>query len=165
MAYGECSIDGSPMDYESNGAGKALNDNGLLSSTMLYRGLFEPESAAALLLNLSDDSSEVKMERLYEESGSVNLEITFLEDEEGLPVRITMVQPYGDIGIWIPKDYRIDPLARFMKMDEVRSVLYILSCDFSGLLLERGGRAAAGGAAYLYGNRGQRPGTACAAAL
>ncbi len=123
MAYGECSIDGSPMDYESNGAGKALNDNGLLSSTMLYRGLFEPESAAALLLNLSDDSSEVKMERLYEESGSVNLEITFLEDEEGLPVRITMVQPYGDIGIWIPKDYRIDPLARFMKMDwnEVRS--------------------------------------------
>ncbi len=61
-------INGTRMDYRSNGAGKALNDNALLSSTMLYRDLLEPEGAAIALLNLSGDSEEVKIGRLWTES-------------------------------------------------------------------------------------------------
>ena len=123
MAYDSCPIDGSAMDYESNGAGEDLNANALLSSTEEYRGLFEPEGAAVALLNLSDDPSEVRLERIYEESGSVNLEILFLKDEDALPIPITMVQPYGEEGIWIPKDYAVDVIARFQRMDwdEIRS--------------------------------------------
>ena len=123
MAYDSCPIDGSAMDYESNGAGEDLNANALLSSTEEYRGLFEPEGAAVALLNLSDDPSEVRLERIYAESGSVNLEILFLKDEDALPIPITMVQPYGEEGIWIPKDYAVDVIARFQRMDwdEIRS--------------------------------------------
>ena len=123
-AYGHCLMNGSAMDYEANGAGESLNDNALLSSSMQYRNLFQPESAAVELLNLSDDSSAVKIERIYEESGSVNLEILFPKEENALAVPITMVQPYGTEGIWIPKDYTVDVMARFQRMDwnEIRSI-------------------------------------------
>ena len=53
----------------------------------------------------------------------MNLEILFLKDEDALPIPITMVQPYGEEGIWIPKDYAVDVIARFQRMDwdEIRS--------------------------------------------
>lgn len=121
--YGYYGISDSAMDYEANGAGEALNDNALSGSTRYYRNLFEPESAAVELLNLSDDSSKVQIERVYEESDSVNLRIRFLEEEDDLPMLVTMVQPYGPEGIWIPKDYKIDVMDRFMELswDEIRS--------------------------------------------
>ena len=118
--YGYFGISGSAMDYESNGAGEALNDNALLGATRYYRNLFEPESAAVELLNLSDDASRVTIERTYEDEGAVNLEVRF---QEGLPLRISMIQPYGEKGIWIPKDYKVDVMDRLMGLywDEVRS--------------------------------------------
>lgn len=117
QAYGWPSIDGTPMDYEGNGAGESLNTNALITSSMRFLGLFEPESAATELLNLSEDPSLVQIERLYEDVGEVNLEITFLEDENGLPMYVTMAQPYGSEGIWIPKDYRVNVISRFLNVD------------------------------------------------
>lgn len=121
--YGYYGISDSAMDYEANGVGEALNDNALSGSTRYYRNLFEPESAAVELLNLSDDSAKVQIERVYEESGSVNLRIRFLEEEDDLPMLVTIVQPYGPEGIWIPKDYKIDVMDRFMRLSwgEIRS--------------------------------------------
>ncbi len=133
---GGTAIDGTRLDYRYSGAGKALNDNALLSSTTLYLDLFEPESAALALLNISKDEEEVKVERIWkeslkdpfmelsggaqednawEENNSVDLEITFLKDNES--VRITMIQSYGRGGIWIPQNYAPSPMYRFMQLD------------------------------------------------
>ena len=116
-AYGYCPINGSAMDYGSNGTGEDLNARALLSSSMQFRDLFRPESAAVALLNLSDDPSKVQIERVYEESGSVNLYIRFPEEAIELTMPVTMVQPYGPEGIWIPKDYTVDVVSRFRNMD------------------------------------------------
>lgn len=135
----QMAVDGSRMDYSSNGAGEALERAAMLSSSMEYRPLFEdPKQAAIMLLNLSEDEAfvEVKVlesyrfgaaERLGLEEGSeqgdgvADLSITFPR-EDGLPVRLSMVQ-YGSGGIWIPVDYRPDPLNRLHEMlwDEIRA--------------------------------------------
>lgn len=129
------SIDGTGMDYSSNGAGEELNREALLSSSLEYRALFEPENAAVMLLNLSEDAVEVQVRRTMrsvdavERSGKsdiagggdmADLEIAFSED--GASVMISMVQ-CGSIGIWVPVNYRVYPLYRFMELDwdEVRS--------------------------------------------
>lgn len=110
------SLDGSGMDYTENGLGETLNENALLSSSTAYRELFEPVSAAAFLLNLSDDPKEVRYSMHEPEgSGLVGLDITFLEDRETFT--ISMFQPYGENGIWVPMDDRIDVVARMMKID------------------------------------------------
>ena len=117
-------IDGSRMDYH-NEMGDTLNRNALLSSTDLYRSLFEPKSAAVTLLNLSEDSEEVKIERVFVEGNkvpaNVGLNITFLKDNVTVP--ISMVQLYDKAGIWIPQNYYVDPYYRFMQLDwsEVRN--------------------------------------------
>lgn len=105
-AYGG-SLDGTGMDYTKNGMGEALNESALLSSSTAYRKLFEPESAAAFLLNLSDDPEKVRY-TLHEPEGEelVGLDITFPEDGETFS--ISMFQPYGEYGIWVPVDKRID---------------------------------------------------------
>lgn len=114
-------IDETGMDYCSNGRGETLNDNAMLSSTKLYRKLFEPESAAVELLNLSESSEEVKIERVFEEGDNVGLNITFLKDN--VSALISMVQVHDMNGIWIPQNYRVNPLYRFMQLDwsEVKS--------------------------------------------
>lgn len=117
-AYDYVPINGSAMDYESNGAGEDLNVNALQSfSGQMNHSLFQPESAAVELLNLSGDTSKIRLERVYEERGSVNLYIHFPEEEYDLPVPLTMVQPYGPEGIWIPKDYTVDVVSRFLQKD------------------------------------------------
>lgn len=100
-------IDGTMMDYTQNGLGEVLNTNALLSSNMAYRDLFEPESAVAFLLNLSKDPEEVRCTLLEpEQDGLAGMEITFLKDRQ--TVRISMLQPYGDPGIWVPVNDRAD---------------------------------------------------------
>ena len=122
-AYGRFGIDGTAMDYETNGLGEALNSQALLSSSAAYQDLFQPESAARRLLNLSEDSSQITLQRLFEEPGSINFNIGFPQEEENLPMPITMYQPYGEDGIWIPKNRRVDVVARFKRIDweEIRS--------------------------------------------
>ena len=124
-AYGYFGIDGTAMDYETNGLGEALNSKALLSSGTDYQDLFQPERAARRLLNL--DASEVKLERIYEGSGEINFHV-WLPGGEDSPMPITMMQPYGREGIWIPKDRRVDVIARFRRIDweEIRDRNMIL---------------------------------------
>lgn len=98
-------IDGTMMDYTANGLGEALNENALLSSSMAYRALFEPESAAAFLLNLSDDTSKVQF-ALHEPEGSGQIGLDIIFPKEQKTFTISMVQPFGEHGIWVPADYR-----------------------------------------------------------
>ncbi len=127
-------LGGTPMDYEKNGHGEALNENALLSSSDWYRDLFEPESAAIMLLNLDEEAVEVT--RLQEEStGLVGLSITFTEDQAERI--ISMYQPYGEIGIWIPADYRVDVMSRFLKIewdDRITGLPFTENPDFSGIV-------------------------------
>lgn len=118
-------LDGTMMDYTRNGLGENLNENALLSSNMAYRDLFEPESAAAFLLNLSDDPEDIRY-TLHAPEGDrlIGLDITFLRDQTTFT--ISMLKPYGENGIWVPVDYRIDVVARFRKMpwDQVENIRF-----------------------------------------
>ena len=116
-------LDGTMMDYTWNGLGEALNENALLSSSLSYGDLFEPERAAAFLLNLSKDPSDIRY-TLHEPEGEglIGLDITFLKDQT--TYTISMLQPFGESGIWVPVDYRVDVMARFMKVpwDQVKKI-------------------------------------------
>ncbi len=118
-------LDGTMMDYTRNGLGEILNKNALLSSSMAYRDLFSPESAAVLLLNLSDDPGDVELS-LHEPEGEglIGLDITFLQDQT--TCTISMFRPYGENGIWVPVDYRVDVIARFMNVpwDQVKNIRF-----------------------------------------
>ncbi len=124
-AYGYFGIDGTAMDYETNGLGEELNSKALRSSDTAYQDLFQPERAARRLLNL--DASKVKLERIYEGPGEINFYVWF-PGEEDSHRSLTMTQPYGRDGIWIPKDRRVDVIARFRRIDwdEIRDRNMIL---------------------------------------
>lgn len=103
-AYPKNQISNTSMDYFTNGLGETLNKNALLSSSTAYQSLFNSGTAALELLNISKDDSLVHYN--VEEMGEKSMvHITFL-DGSGLQdmVDVTMWQPYGKDGIWIPKD-------------------------------------------------------------
>lgn len=114
-AYPE-GIDGSGMDYLNTGLGETLNQNAQLSSSDAYRHLFSPETALIYLLNLSTDPEEVLVEIMSDESVDgiqiFNASIHFLSDN--ITVNVSVQQPYGTSGIWIPQNSFLDPMARFM---------------------------------------------------
>ena len=103
-AYPRNQITDTPMDYYTNGLGEVLNNNALLSSSEVYRPLFEAGSAALELLNISKDYSLVHYNT--EENGEeTNVHIWFLNDDGSTDgTSVTMWQPYGKDGIWIPKE-------------------------------------------------------------
>ena len=122
QAYGyDDSLNNTRMDYLSHGTGVTLNQMAYQSYDSSYQDLFEPESAAVKLLHLSEDTTQVALERYWEENGVVGLEITFLDD--GMSIYMNMVQPYGKDGIWIPQDYKVDVIYRLSNMDwsEIKS--------------------------------------------
>lgn len=117
-------IDATMIDYTWNGLGEALNDNAASSNNDVYKALLSPESAAVSLLNLSTDPKDISIS-IYdggEETGMVGLEILFLQDQ--YTVTISMIQPYGMYGIWVPADYRIDVESRFMDIpwEEIEAI-------------------------------------------
>lgn len=102
-AYPNDQISGTSMDYYINGLGDTLNNNAMLSSSETYHALFEAGSAALQLLNVSKDYSLVQYNT--EKNGEeTNVHIWFLnEDGSTDGTSVTMWQPYGKEGIWIPK--------------------------------------------------------------
>ncbi len=110
-AYGESEFP-AVMDYTANGLGEKLNANAMLSSSLGYRDLFEPASAARSLLHLLNNDGKVKIWEYaysgmgFREDGAI-LRIEFLED--GYTRRVRMIQPWKD-GIWVP-DVTYDPFA------------------------------------------------------
>ncbi|MDE6603953.1 MAG: M56 family metallopeptidase [Lachnospiraceae bacterium] len=100
-AYG-AGINGTPIDYLTNGAGEALNENAL-QNREYYQDLFAPETAARFLLNLSADESAVTVSAgSRQDDGSVEVTVSFPAD--GGSAVMKMVQPYGEDGIWIAQD-------------------------------------------------------------
>ncbi len=105
-------LDGSMMDYTQNDLGQDLNSRALRSSSSkVYRSLFSPETAAVQLLNLSPEDTEIT--RTGDNTPqTAGLDITFPKDH--VTISISMIRPYGKSGIWIPADYKIDVVHRFM---------------------------------------------------
>lgn len=113
LAYSE-GIEGTMMDYTVNGLGEALNDNALREVSKqneledpgisVYQQLFSPETAAAELLNISMDEKLVSY--AWEDTGeTATVQIYFLRDDGSAELaEIIMWQPYGEDGIWIPKE-------------------------------------------------------------
>lgn len=117
-------IDNTMIDYTRNGLGEALNDYAVSSDSDIYGDLLLPESAAVCLLSLSRDPDDVSIS-VYDgsaESGEVGLDIFFLQDQDH--VMISMIQPYGKDGIWVPADYRINVISRFMDIpwEEIETI-------------------------------------------
>lgn len=106
-------IEGTMMDYTANGLGEALNENALREAPKerelddpgrsVYQQLFSPETAAAELLNITTDKETVSYS--WEDTGdTATVQINFLkENGNAESVEVTMWQPYGEDGIWIPK--------------------------------------------------------------
>ncbi len=102
-AYPEDIITGTMMDYVSyNGVGEALNKNALLSSSRLYQPLFEPDTAAVFLLNMLDNRNKVEPVVMGDKSTG-KVDVTFKFHENATAVTVTMLQPYGANGIWLPQ--------------------------------------------------------------
>lgn len=103
MAY-RTGIDGTPMDYLTNGAGEDLNNNALQDTEgRYYQKLFAPETAVRMLLNLSEDEEKViVMAGDIQQDGSVPVSIDFTSQQARVEVK--MIQPYGADGIWIPQN-------------------------------------------------------------
>lgn len=102
-AYGS-GINGTPIDYLTNGAGEALNENALQNRNDggYYQSLFTPQTAARTLLNISEDEAKVSVRAGdVERDGSVTVFIDF--PQEAVSVEVKMIQPYGEEGIWIPQ--------------------------------------------------------------
>lgn len=99
-------LQGSLMDYEQgNHLGTTLNNNALLSSSNLYKELFNPETAALNLLNITRDgtvSTEVAA------SGDSKVQTVILHLPDGA-VEVEMIQPqsYGEEGIWVPQKLHV----------------------------------------------------------
>lgn len=112
-AYSE-GIEGTMMDYTVNGLGEALNNNALRDvseqkeqeapGNSVYQQLFSPETAAAELLNIKMDEELVSYS--WEDTkGTATVQVYFLRDNGDADIReIIMWQPYGEDGIWIPKE-------------------------------------------------------------
>lgn len=99
-AYPGGIIAGTPMEYET----KELYAASLLSSSMLYSELKEPDTAARYLLNILDNKNKVTMETEQQED---DVKVTFHFLEDGSTAEVMMTQFQGEYGdgrvIWMPK--------------------------------------------------------------
>jgi len=120
-------INGTRMDYltcdmdeeSGEGIGRTLNDNALRDkSGGYYDMLFQPETAAAFLLNFLNNPNKVSasVEDVEREDGSVVVSFAFAED--GSTLRVEMIRPYGEEGIWIPQDYLVSNEPKVIKKAE-----------------------------------------------
>lgn len=100
-------INGTLMDYTTNGLAEALAGNAMLSSSTLRKKLQNPVDAARILLNLLDNPNKVSIcpieNKDANNSERVDIEISFKED--GMNRLVTMVKLDDRSGIWVPQDY------------------------------------------------------------
>lgn len=101
-AYPQGVISGTRMDYLSNGAGEALNDNAK-ANREIYEPLFAPDGAARVLLNLLNNEGKVQITVEEKEKGEARISIEFILDHTR--VNVTMIQPFGEDGVWIPQTF------------------------------------------------------------
>lgn len=132
-------VSGTRMDYSGNGAGQDLCMTAVLSSGTRYFPLYEPEAAVMMLLNLSEEAVEVEVLNSRRNGAASRLGIQDTDSDDftsgdgvtdlllhftgdNVTIKLSAAQ-YGVSGIWIPTDYRADPVYRFtlLDWDEVRS--------------------------------------------
>lgn len=103
-AYPGGVINGTRMDYLTNEAGEALNDNAM-ENRDFYEPLFAPDTAARFLLNMLNNEGKVEISvekgEGGQDAGEVRVSVSFILDHE--EASVTMVRPYGEDGIWIPQ--------------------------------------------------------------
>ena len=99
-AYPEGNISGTRIDYLNNDAGEALNENAK-ENPDIYEPLFAPDTAARFLLNLLNNDEKVEIIAEEEGAGRAKVTIRFILDHT--EASVTMLQPYGEDGIWIPQ--------------------------------------------------------------
>lgn len=92
-AYGP-GIAGTPMDYAFDGMDRRLD--GYAETDPVYRNLLRPEPAMEFLLNLHGGNGTVT-----ERDGKTAVIYTF---PDGSRTAVTMIQPFGKDGIWIPEE-------------------------------------------------------------
>lgn len=103
-AYPDGVINDTPMDYLRDDVGEALNENAKQNrESEYYAKLFEPKTAAGYLLNLLDNENKVKISSQIQQNGSAKVTFRFTENESY--AYVTMIQPYGEDGIWIPQTW------------------------------------------------------------
>lgn len=108
-AYPDGEITGTEMDYQKNGLGEYLNQHAMEDlNDMIYARLFDAELAALDLLNISvmangewQDISDKVAASVEDTAGKTVVQVTFLQ--ENSTVEVSMIQPYGEDGIWIPE--------------------------------------------------------------
>lgn len=107
-AYPDGMITGTPMDYLANGMGEVLNRNAQEYDHPDDQRLFDPGQSACFLLNLSltgegslSGTDIMNFISAEDSAGTAAVQVTFPED--GSTVELSMIQPYGEDGIWIPQ--------------------------------------------------------------
>ena len=107
-AYGQ-GIEGTPLDYRTNGMGAALNENVKGDPVMAF--LAAPETAGPYLLNL--EGGRAVAETVGDQSS-----VTY-EFRDGSSVVIRMERPFGADGIWVPTGWSgADEAADEAEVDE-----------------------------------------------
>lgn len=92
-AYGG-GIAGTPMDYRTEDMGAALNEQA--KTDMVYQDLLDSGWSMEFLLNLQGGIGET-----VEQDGNITAVYTF---PDGSQAAVSMIQPYGSDGIWIPAE-------------------------------------------------------------
>ena len=95
-------IQNTPMDYQTNGLGEALNEHAISANGMSPDGdynLTDPMEAAQYLLNLLRNDGKVEITADKKDKTQVELKVHFTEDD--ITHHITMLRPWGEDGIWV----------------------------------------------------------------
>lgn len=95
-------IQNTPMDYQTNGLGEALNEHAISANGMSPDGeynLTDPMEAAQYLLNLLRNDGKVEITADKKDKTQVELKVHFTEDD--ITHHITMIRPWGKDGIWV----------------------------------------------------------------
>lgn len=106
-------ISETPMNYETNGLGEALNEKAQLSSSKEYTELFSPELAVGYLLNVPLADGKVSATILAQNETEATVQLTFKED--GTKLVVEAIRPWGENGIWIPRDHSHEEIAELME--------------------------------------------------
>ncbi len=120
LAYPDCKINDTPMDYVTNGMGELLNQYSIENpNDQIFKLYLNPKSAAISFLNLSDDESKVLVETevLYQHNTDVRATITFVESGESFDV--IMTQPFGNNGIYVPQDCDVNEVIMGVSLADV----------------------------------------------
>lgn len=115
-AYPSGKIKNTFVDYSTTGLGKTLNLNAKKSpEAEYYQKLFNSETAARYLLNLSENEDVIEVSVISRKilENETTVSIVFGDDKDSIEVK--MVQPYGSDGIWIPKTTNLNSQTTFSK--------------------------------------------------